>query len=182
MATRALSISRPQTWLHVLLCSLLLGLLGACGEVISSGNGDSADDSPPLLTPIVQSFKLDDMSSGDVLLTPADNRDTLPISTTIVAATSATLEIRAATFLAAGTLTPEARCDVLPLPLNTSADGDEASVSQQSFSWHVANLPNGIYRFNVSVSDASGNRSEVQPNVTLLRVGFTGVVSCPLTP
>ncbi|MEM6428075.1 MAG: hypothetical protein AAF708_02465 [Deinococcota bacterium] len=167
---------------------MLLGGLVACGEVISSGNSpdpsppvDNPDPSPPpsLLTPTVQSFELDGTSSGDVLLTPDNSRDTLLISTIIANATSATLEVRAATFLTAGTLSPEARCDVLPLPLNTP---NELNVSQQSLSWRVTNLPNGIYRFNVSVSDARGNRSEVQPDVTLLRIGFTGIVPCPLAP
>jgi hypothetical protein len=161
------------------LCALSLGLLVACGEVISGGDGDEPDDSPPLLTPTVQGFQLDETRSGEVLLTPNNGRTNLVISTIIANATSATLEVRAATFLTAGTLAPEARCDVLPLPLSMP---NEIGVSQQTFLWRVTNLPNGIYRFNVSVSDAQGNRSEIQPDVTLLRVGFTSTVPCPLAP
>jgi hypothetical protein len=156
-------------------------VLSGCGEVISSlpdpNEGDDDGGSGPLLAPVLQSFTIEGMRTGDVLLSPNNSRDSVDITTITVAATRATLEVRLARLLPSGTLASEVRCDVLPLTLNTVG-----SASEQTFTWRVAGLPNGVYRFRVQLSDDIGNNSQTQSSVSVVRIGFPSNRPCPLAP
>lgn len=155
-------------------------LLGACGEVIGSAtNGDDDEDSdtPPLVVPLLQSFTIEGLQEGDVLLSPNSNRNSVEIETITVATTRATLEVRLARLLPSGTLAPEVRCDVLPLALSAAG-----GLSAQTFTWRVAGLPNGVYRFRIQLSDDAGNSSQTQSSVSVVRIGFASNTPCPLAP
>lgn len=159
---------------HLIFLLLPVLLLGACGEVIGSANDD---DTPPLVVPLLQSLTIEDMQTGDVLLSPNNNRDNVDIETITVAATRAMLEVRLARLLPSGTLAPEVRCDVLPLTLTTAGGS-----SEQTFTWRVAGLPNGVYRFRIQLSDDEGNSSQTQSSVSVVRIGFASNTPCPLAP
>ena len=161
---------------HSILLLLSVLLLAACGEVIGSTSGSDSDEEP-LVIPLLQSFRIEEMQTGDVLLTPNSDNDSVEIATITVAATRATLEIRLARLLPSGTLAPDVRCDVLPLSLTTAG-----SASAQTFTWRVAGLPNGVYRFRVQLSDDEGNSSQTQSSVSVVRIGFTTSTPCPLAP
>lgn len=168
-------------WL-ILLC---VTLLSGCGEVISSSpdpnsggnNSSDSDGVPPLLAPVLQSFTIEGIQAGDVLLSPNNARDSVEIATTTIGATRATLEVRLARLLPSGALAADVRCDVLPLALS-----EVGNVSRQTSRWRVTGLPNGVYRFRVRISDDTGNSSESQSNVSLVRIGFAGNTPCPLAP
>lgn len=169
----------------MLLCTMLL--IG-CGEVISSSpvpndDSDSAGGDGagglPLLAPVLQSFTIDGIQAGDVLLSPNNARDSVQIATTTIGATRATLEVRLGRLLPSGALAADVRCDVLPLALSELGS---RSLSQQTFTWRVTGLPNGVYRFRVRISDDLGNSSESQSNVSLVRIGFASNTPCPLAP
>ncbi len=164
-----------QTVCLVFLC--FSALLSGCGEVISSRPDTDGSDAPPLVVPVLQSLTIEGMRTGDVLLSPNSSRERVEIETITVAATRATLEVRLARLLPSGVLASDVRCDVLPLPLSTAG-----STSEQTFTWRVAGLPNGVYRFRVQLSDDTGNSSQTQSSVSVVRIGFASNTPCPLAP
>ena len=174
-------MSRATLWTIWWVTFCLAVLLSGCGEVISSlpdpRDDEDSSDSSPFLAPVLQSFTIDGTDTGDVLLRPDNARESVQISTLTIGATRATLEVRLARLLPSGALAPEVRCDVLPLLLS-----EAGSVSRQTFTWRITGLPNGVYRFRVQVSDEDGNSSQIQSNVSLVRIGFASNTPCPLAP
>ncbi len=156
---------------------LLPVLLSACGEVIGSATNGDEDSDAPLVVPLLQSFTIEGLQEGDVLLSPNSNRNSVEIETITVATTRATLEVRLARLLPSGILAPEVRCDVLPLALSAAGGS-----STQTFTWRVAGLPNGVYRFRIQLSDDAGNSSQTQSSVSVVRIGFASNTPCPLAP